>query len=101
MANLLKDSAIQVKMLEILGFAPTTLWTDIAWERLCELVGYDLSESEVKEVFQGGNDDKILYCIYNFIGIYIFIFNKAINCDITCDTYSFLLLRKRYQNENC
>ena len=61
MANLLKDSAIQVKMLEILGFTPTTLWTDIAWERLCELVGYDLSESEVKEVFQGGNDDKILY----------------------------------------
>ena len=61
MANLLKDSAIQVKMLEILGFAPTTLWTDIAWERLCELVGYDLSESEVKEVFQGGIDDKILY----------------------------------------
>ena len=54
MANLLKDSVIQVKMLEILGFTPTTLWTDIAWERLCELVGYDLSESEVKEVFQGG-----------------------------------------------
>ena len=63
MANLLKDSAIQVKMLEILGFTPTTLWTDIAWERLCELVGYDLSESEVKEVFQGGNDDKILYLV--------------------------------------
>ena len=63
MANLLKDSAIQVKMLEILGFTPTTLWTDIAWERLCELVGYDLSESEVKEVFQGGIDDKILYLV--------------------------------------
>jgi hypothetical protein len=63
LANLLKDSTIQVKMLEILGFAPTTLWTDIAWERLCELVGYDLSESEVKEVFQGGIDDKILYLV--------------------------------------
>ena len=63
MANLLKDSAIQVKMLEILGFTPTTLWTDIAWEMLCELVGYDLSGSSAKEVFQGGIDDKILYLV--------------------------------------
>ena len=63
MANLLKDSSIQVKMLEILGFTPTTLWTDIAWERLCELVGYDLSSSSAKEVFQGGIDDKILYLV--------------------------------------
>ena len=50
-------------MLEILGFTPTTLWTDIAWERLCELVGYDLSSSSAKEVFQGGIDDKILYLV--------------------------------------
>ena len=63
MANLLKDSAIQVKMLEILGFTPTTLWTDIVWERLCELVGYDFSSEETKEVFQGGIDDKILYLV--------------------------------------
>ena len=63
MSNLLKDSAIQVKMLEILGFTPTTLWTDITWERLCELVGYDLSSSSAKEVFQGGIDDKILYLV--------------------------------------
>ena len=63
MANLLKDSAIQIKMLEILGFTPTTLWTDIAWERLCELVGYDLSSGTTKEVFQGGIDDKILYLV--------------------------------------
>ena len=63
MANLLKDSAIQIKMLEILGFAPTTLWTDIVWERLCELVGYDLSSEETKEIFQGGIDDKILYLV--------------------------------------
>ena len=63
MENLLKDSAIQIKMLEILGFTPTTLWTDIAWERLCELVGYDLSSGTAKEVFQGGIDDKILYLV--------------------------------------
>ena len=63
MANLLKDSSIQVKMLEIMGFTPTTLWTDIAWEMLCELVGYDLSSSSAKEVFQGGIDDKILYLV--------------------------------------
>lgn len=63
MANLLKDSAIQVKMLEILGFKPTTLWVDIAWERLCELVGYNLSGGTTKEVFQGGIDDKILYLV--------------------------------------
>ena len=63
MANLLKDSAIQVKMLEIMGFTPTTLWTDIAWEMLCELVGYDLSGSSAKEVFQGGIDDRILYLV--------------------------------------
>ena len=50
-------------MLVIFGFTFFFFWSVIAWERLCELVGYDLSSSSAKEVFQGGIDDKILYLV--------------------------------------
>ena len=61
--NLLKEVEIIAKITEINGSVPSNLWLDIAWERLCELVGYDLSSSSAKEVFQGGIDDKILYLV--------------------------------------
>ena len=63
MINLLKETEILVKIIEICGSVPSNLWLDIAWERLCELVGYDLSSGTTKEVFQGGIDDKILYLV--------------------------------------
>jgi hypothetical protein len=50
-------------MTEICGSVPSNLWLDIAWERLCELVGYDLSSSATKQQFNGGIDDRVLYLV--------------------------------------
>ena len=94
MANLLKDSSIQVKMIEILGFTPTTLWTDIAWKRLCELVGYDLSNSSAKEVFQGGIDDKILYLVKRPVtAISKITFNNIVQASSSYGIYKEIAVR--------
>ena len=61
--NLLKDVEIIAKITEINGSVPSNLWLDIAWERLCELVGYDLSYGATKQAFNGGIDDSILYLV--------------------------------------
>lgn len=61
--NLLKEASILLKITEICGSVPSNLWLDIAWERLCELVGYDLSQSDAKQLFNGGIDDRVLYLV--------------------------------------
>ena len=59
--NLLKETAVKNKLLTLVDVVPTDLWLDITWERLCEMVGYDLSEGSKKEIFDGGIDNKNLY----------------------------------------
>ena len=59
--NLLKETTIRNKILTLVETVPTDLWLDIAWERLCELVGYDLSEGAKVEIFEGGIDNRKLY----------------------------------------
>ena len=59
--NLLKETTVKNKLLTLIDVVPTDLWLDIIWERLCELVGYDLSEGSKKEIFVGGIDNKNLY----------------------------------------
>ena len=61
--NLLKEASILLKITEITGSVPSSLWLDIAWERLCELVGYDLSLGASKQQFEGGNDDRVIYLV--------------------------------------
>lgn len=61
--NLLKEVEIIAKITEINGSVPSNLWLDIAWERLCELVGYDLSYGATKQAFNGGIDDRVLYLV--------------------------------------
>ena len=59
--NLLKETVIRNKILTLVETVPTDLWLDIAWERLCELVGYDLSQGPKVEIFEGGIDNRKLY----------------------------------------
>ena len=61
--NLLREVEIIAKITEICGSVPSNLWLDIAWERLCELVDYDLSLGTTKQAFNGGIDDRVLYLV--------------------------------------